>query len=360
MKEIKLSRRIDALDIARGILVILALFVSNIPPGGYESLRHAPWYGLTISDVLFPGFLTLFGAGLAVAYRNSIRWKKVFKRTFWFWVIGLAYNAVVTWNNDLSTLRITGVLQLFAISGLIAVILTIVSRTWLYVTSTALVILIGYSILLSFGGQSCTDQLVQPDCNPLHKIDAMIYGNEHTYHNGTKGYDPEGTLSMISAVANILLGYGASRIILAAKRYKVRLLTVYALGLIAITPVFSLFVPIAKKIWTPSFVTLTSGITILVLAIIYYIYDQKFADQVKAPTFLMALGRNSLLIYFGKDLVTSVLQNLKVDTQSIQMWLRDFIPEAVPHGHLIYALGILGLWTILALYLHRKEWYFKV
>lgn len=47
--------RMSSVDVFRGIAITLMIFV-NYGGGGYSSLKHAPWNGLTIADMVFPWY----------------------------------------------------------------------------------------------------------------------------------------------------------------------------------------------------------------------------------------------------------------------------------------------------------------
>ena len=63
-----LNQRYYSLDVFRGATVCLMILVNN--PGTwahiYDPLEHAPWHGLTPTDLVFPFFL--FAVGNAMAF----------------------------------------------------------------------------------------------------------------------------------------------------------------------------------------------------------------------------------------------------------------------------------------------------
>ena len=62
------AAREPALDVFRGATVALMMLVNN--PGGwnalYPPLAHAPWHGITPTDLVFPFFLFAVGNALAL------------------------------------------------------------------------------------------------------------------------------------------------------------------------------------------------------------------------------------------------------------------------------------------------------
>ena len=63
--------RYRSLDIFRGATVCLMILVNNPGSWGhiFGPLKHAPWHGLTPTDLVFPFFL--FAVGDATAFVNA-------------------------------------------------------------------------------------------------------------------------------------------------------------------------------------------------------------------------------------------------------------------------------------------------
>src|SRR5690606_17451249 len=92
--------RFYSLDVFRGATVCLMILVNNPGSWGhiYPPLKHAPWHGLTPTDLVFPFFL--FAVGNAFAFvlprlqqgGDAAFWKKIVKRTLLIFLIGLFLN----------------------------------------------------------------------------------------------------------------------------------------------------------------------------------------------------------------------------------------------------------------------------
>jgi predicted acyltransferase len=133
-----LKERFYSLDVFRGATVCLMILVNN--PGTwshiYDPLEHAPWHGLTPTDLVFPFFLFAVGNAMAFvmprleAAGDALFWKKVIKRTLLIFLIGLFLNwwpffkwedgsiifrSWVDAKNTESGVRIMGVLQRIAL-----------------------------------------------------------------------------------------------------------------------------------------------------------------------------------------------------------------------------------------------------
>ncbi len=362
------GKRLLSVDITRGLIVLFSVFTSAIPPGGYEQFRHPAWYGLTLFDFIFPTFLTLFGASLALAFRKGVPWKKFCLRTARLIIFGLLFNMIVNWNPDLHTLRLTGVLLLYAVLGLAAALITRLVRRWPSLLLLGLAVSVSYLALLLVASAGYPGGLPQPDFNLSGLVDAKIFGLPHMYFMGRRGYDPEGVLNMYSALANVLFGYAAGTILHAKKMFRSRHLLLIGLGLILGGCLFNTLLPFNKKIWTPSFALLTAGAAIAALGLAHAFFDHglRWPRLIKGGLwYLEAFGRNSFLVYFGKMILLSLMGNITLSRIGIDRSISAFYLESIArltvcHPGLIYALTFVVFWSAMVALLRYKKWYIKV
>lgn len=356
---------VDLIIRTRGLIVMLSVLLYHIPPGGYEALRHAEWYNVKIMDFILPCFITVFGTGMAFAYHRGIAWGKFLTRTIRLIVYGFIFNMIVAWSVDFTTLRITGVLQLYAVLGLVTVLLTTyIPWKRLFLPVILLVITQGW-ILLSFSN-SCVKGLPQMDCNPSGIIDVIIFGASHLYRGGTAGYDPEGILTMFGALINVLIGFLAGKILL---EYRKRGAWIKLFGLGTLVVVIAYFtsdiLPYNKKIWTPTFALLTAGTSVVVLSSLYILVDVINKNRKNGLIwFIEAYGRNSFFIYFGKMVLFSIFTHWTINIagmdKSVSTIIYDYIASYTEIPQLMYAFVMFIGWSLVAIILHKMKWYVKV
>ena len=97
MNSTKVSKRILALDILRGVTIAGMIMVNNPGSWGhiYAPLRHAEWNGLTPTDLVFPFFMFIMGISTYISLRKydftfSIpAGLKILKRTVIIFLIGI-------------------------------------------------------------------------------------------------------------------------------------------------------------------------------------------------------------------------------------------------------------------------------
>ena len=136
----------------------------------------------------------------------------------------------------------------------------------------AIILLIVYFIFQLFGNgfEKSADNIVG-------MIDSAILGANHMYLQGRQFVDPEGILSTIPAVSQVMIGFVCGKIIIDIKDNDRRMLNLFLIGttLLFAGYLLSYACPLNKRLWSPSFVLLTCGIAALSLALLLYIIDVK-------------------------------------------------------------------------------------
>ena len=92
-------KRLISLDALRGFTIAAMVIVND--PGSwnhvYRPLRHAPWNGCTITDLIFPFFLFIVGVSITLAYSKRMDagvpkkglYKKILIRSFNIYALGI-------------------------------------------------------------------------------------------------------------------------------------------------------------------------------------------------------------------------------------------------------------------------------
>lgn len=357
--------RIASLDVARGLFLITSVTSVSViqPVPGW--LRHPAWFGVTPYDLIFPLFVTLSGIGLAFAYRRRTAPRVTARRVVVLLVVGVIYTALFSGHLELSTLRLTGVLQLYAALVLAAAVLHTVVRSargWALVTvGTALAV----TALYWWFEARCPSGVLAPTCNPSGVIDTRIFG-EHMYAQGRLGHDPEGLVAIGGAFITAAAGTTAGHIAIDARDGSARVgllrlsgwLAACALLGFALAQVVEPF----KRLWTPSFSLLAAALGLLIFTLVYAVVDVWLA-RVRGisahPTAwpLVALGRNSLLVYFGSHLGAAFLMRAGGETSYAERIGQLLALFGGPQ--IAFMLFSLAVWWGIALVLHRWRIYVR-
>ena len=358
-------RRSKGIDVLRGLVVGWLLVVVYTPTSGLRG--HAAWFGWDHSDVFFPMFLLVAGMGLALQMRDGVRWGRVVKRFVVLLVLGLLVNAWLGAGPDLSRLRFTGVLQRIALAGLVgASVVALVRRRWEGALVAALVFAVGWGLLLSAASADCPGGLPTVEgCGTFYDVERALFGNAHTYGAGAQTHDPEGLVSTLGAVATFLAGYAAAGLL---HQLRTRSAGLRAAALLALAslwalawPLFLLLQPVAKRLWTPSFLAVHAAAGIAVLAVAVLVFDRhrprelvRVLDVVSWP--LVALGRNALVLWIGVFVVGKVLTATLVGPDQVPLGAH-LVREHGPTG---FSALMIGGWLAVASLMHASRWYVRL
>lgn len=356
------ARRVAGLDVARGVVVLLAVFATALT--GRYAQHHADWYGQTPLDLIFPSFVTLTGASVALTLRRPLRVSRLARRTAVLVLVGLAFNAAVG-SSGVSSLRIPGVLQLIAVVGLVVTVLGRIVRRWWGLLLVVVTVFAADTVLLLSSSRSCPGGLPQPHCNLSGRLDRAVFGSTHTYGAGANGYDPEGLLSTLGALGCATLGLLAGAIVV-RRRGVVPTLLVLAAGSAAASLLLAQWLPVNKRLWDPAFATRSSAAAIVLLAACYLVVDVLGAGTsmpargIRGAAWpLVACGRNSLLVYVGKHFLPLGLAAVTLSGRTLEQHLHGWVGGAGDREPLAYAAAISAFWLLVAAVLHRRRWYLR-
>lgn len=396
--------RYYSLDVFRGATVALMILVNN--PGSwahiFSPLRHSEWNGCTPTDLVFPFFLFAVGNALSFViprFREKNHpaefWQKVMKRSILIFLIGLLlywwpffgweHNQLVfkAWTVDADHgIRILGVLQRIAIAYFFASLLAYYFSDKKILIISFLILII-YWLLVKFGGGA--DPYSMQDFLG-RKIDVAILGSAHMYHENGMPFDPEGLLSTLPCIPQVLFGYLAGNFIRnhgniswlgkkAEEKTTSSMLAgflVLATLLLTLSYLWQLDFPYNKAMWTSSYVLLTTGLAMLTLGVlIWFIEVLKIRNAVFK--FCDVFGKNPLFIYVLSGWIPLTLTLLRIPLNtSVQPpvyvnplgWFYEKICNKIsPSPELnsfIYAFVFLIFCWWIAYLLDKKKIYIKV
>lgn len=374
------TTRFLSLDVFRGMTICFMIIV-NTPGSGatpFAPLLHADWHGFTPTDLVYPSFMFVVGNAMSFAMKkyqdlsDAAVLARIFKRTALIFLLGfLMYWFPFFRVNEagdiiafpLSETRIMGVLQRIAICyGIASLLVHFLSPKkviWLGV-----LFLLGYWMALVLWGDS-TDPFSLPG-NAGLALDRFLFGDKHLIREHGVAFEPEGLLSNLPAIVNVVVGYYAGVFVQAkGKGYEsiARLLltgcvfVVVALG-------WNMVFPINKKLWTSSFVLLTTGIDLVIMAALIYSIEIKDWNKWNWTRFFIIPGKNPLFIYLLSELLVITLYMIPASPGvSVLQWLNSALfqplaPGAV--GSLLFAISFMLLCWSVGWMLDRRKIYIRV
>jgi predicted acyltransferase len=356
--------RIISLDVFRGLLVAGMIFVNSI--GFWKVtpylLKHAPWNGLTFADLIFPLFL--FAVGVSMAYSFQHRAKQperyvvghMLFRVSVIFCIGLFINLIIYgW-----PLRIPGVLQLIALSSLLAFPFGRLEIKWI-ILGAIIFLSIQSTILLFISAPGIPAGMLGLHSNIAGWIDVQILGSQHLY---SQTFDPEGTLSIIAGSSLVLFGLATGKMLQIDEISKIRVLIFGGLLAILMGILLSFWLPVNKHLWTATFILITTGFGLISLTTLYTYLDIKRKNSFMKIA--VPLGRNALFIYIGSEILTAILIakifTSNLNFESMYQIIGNFFMTAIEplFGVITLSTLILLFWWIIAAFLYKKKIYIKI
>ncbi len=329
----------------------------------YPPLLHAEWNGWTYTDTIFPFFLFLAGVSLVLSFsrraaegrsRGALL-RRLAGRAAALLALGLALNLASYLALGLDRFRIPGVLQRIGVCVFAA------GAVWLLggarasgaAAAAAAVCLVGYGALLQGG--------LDPSDNLAARVDRAVFGA----HTWKPGFDPEGILSTIPAIATTLLGtLAGARLRSTGSGLRGREIRDLAAGgalAAAAGLLWGRILPINKNLWTSPYALLTAGLAALALAACMTLEPWSLWRRATAP--LQWLGRNAIAAFTLSTLGAIGLLAVKVEGRSLWRTIHVAVFDrfADPRlGSLLFALAYLAVWIAVCGVLYRKRIFLRV
>lgn len=324
-----------------------------------HQFSHPDWNGFRFYDLIFPLFL--FIAGVATPYSVGRQMEKSVPRRKLIWRIIkrgliLVLLGIIT-NNGLriqpvSEMRFGSVLGRIGLAYMFANIIYLYTQKQRSQIIWTGGLLLGYWIILL-----CTS------APGFHAGDLTIEGNFASYVDRlllpgklyvNNIHDPEGLFSTIPAIATGLLGILTGSFLKKSNlspNAKTAYLIVIGTALIAISLLWNIVFPINKNLWSSSFAVLVGGISMLLMAVFYFIIDVR--GYKKWAFFFVLIGMNSILIYLSGHFI-----DWNYSTKAFFEWLIQLAGE--PFGLLVAALCYISVKWAFLYFLYKQKVFLKV
>jgi predicted acyltransferase len=372
-----LPARLVSLDVFRGLTVMLMTLVNNPGDWGhiYPPLEHAAWNGCTPTDLVFPFFLFIVGVSLAYALAGAKRTgaplgpvvAKVARRAAILFGLGVLTSLYPHF--DFATVRIMGVLQRIALVYFGCSIIYLVS-SWRTQLLLLVLFLAGYAVLMQlvpvpgFGPAN-----LEPTTNLGAWLDRTVLTEPHLWPT-SRTWDPEGLLGTLPALGTGLLGLLAGQWLRWPGRARLAKPVGLALaGVLACTLglLWNTWFPINKALWTSSYVLFTGGLALWLLALLYWLCDERGYWRWASPA--LAFGVNAIAVFFFSAILSRTFGLLHLpgpggQPVGFKEWLYEwgiapFFSDP-RQASLAGAVVCLLIWLGVLSFLRRRNWLWKV
>jgi predicted acyltransferase len=320
---------------------------------------HLEWEGFVFYDLIFPLFLFLAGVSVPYSFgkhfeagmsKQQVSFRAI-KRGFILIIFGyIMSNGLQIL--PLEEIRFTHVLSKIGISYMFACLIYIYAKpNWQKIWFVSL--LLAYWLLLLFTsapGFPMGDMTLEG--NFATYIDAKILPGRLYLYNI---HEPEGPLthlgSIPSALIGIFIGVMLKNTSIENRKKTTMQIAVGGAVFIIVALIWSFSFPIVKYLWTSSYSLLCAGLSMILMALFYYIIDIK--GYKKWAFFFKVIGMNSIFIYMAPKFI-----NWKYTTNAFFKWFGQIIGEQYDSFALVFCFLAIQ-WCVLYL-MYKKKIFLRV
>ena len=318
---------------------------------------HVEWAGFRYYDCIFPLFLFLIGAVLPYSIgrrkeqgtTNGELIRKILARFAWLTFFGLLINGLTKlegWDH----LRLFGVLQRQAFGYVAAAILYLYTKPRTQAILVVAILAVYAAILAWVPVPGFARGTFTPEGNVANYVDRLILLPGQLY----KEYgDPEGPLSNLPSIATALLGLLAGTYLQKSADSGARKAATLAgagAALFTLGWLWSPWMPVIKKIWTSSFVLVSGGLSLMLLALFYYVLDVR--KWTRGSLFFVVIGANAITAYMG----THIIDFDQIATKFLVGLMRIYPAEK----DLLLSVGAMALVMLSLWGLYKKDVFLRV
>jgi len=367
---IDLSRphRLVSLDLLRGLAVIGMIIVNEM--AGMESegpvyplLLHSHWNGLTIADVVFPAFLFMVGVSIPLSMKEKEKadYSRILWRSVRLLILGFILSNIF-WFSQFSSgsWRLFGVLQRIGLVYCACAILflNVPQRTRMIILVAILLLYWPLTLVPTLDGVP-TNLWLRGE-NFVGSVDRVLLGwGNHIYVPGREGYDPEGLLGTLPAIAQGLIGVAVGEFLLRDPgRKRIRVLAVAGAAMLIVGIGWGFVFPVVKDIWSSTFVLVTSGISLLLLVGLGLVFDGFPMSGLRrvAGIIVLPFGMNAIAAYTLHEVAWPLL-----GWDLLQLPYKELRPAIGPElASFAPVLLFLAFVWLAMFYLWRKRWLIRI
>jgi predicted acyltransferase len=364
------SKRLASVDALRGFDMLLiagggSFLFRMFEDSGWswassvvKQMEHAVWHGFTFWDFIFPLFLFLSGVSLVFSVNKALEsgltkkeiYKKVMIRSLILIILGIIYKNAPLNIWDPAHVRYGSVL------GRIGIALFVTSVLYLNFSWQKRLLWVA-GILLAYYGALFLIPVPGYGAGDLSFEGNLVGWFDRTFMPGRllQGtYDELAILTQFPAFCITILGAWAGDILRNSdirQMRKIKMMVLIGIAAIVLGVLWGQHFPINKRLWSSSFILLTSGMAFIMLSLFYWIIDIK--GYRKWAFFFIVIGMNSLFVYYAYRFI-----NFNISSKLLFSGLYGIAPEK---WHPTFeAAGSLALVWLVMYFLYKKKIFFKV
>ncbi len=318
---------------------------------------HPLWNGFHVYDLIFPLFLFLAGVSTPYSVGRDLEKGKsrpelmlrVIKRGLILVLLGIIYNNGLELR-PLADIRFSSVLGRIGIAYMLANIIYLYTKERTQIIWFA-GLLIGYWLILKFTsapGFAAGDLTMEG--NFASYVDRTILPGKLSLGI----HDTVGFFNNIPAISTALAGIIVGSFLrkgLMTPLQKAMGLAIAGIVCLVLGQLWNLDFPINKNMWSSSFVLHTTGLSLILLSVFFYIIDVR--GYKNWAFFFKVIGMNSILIYISGKFI-----NWTYTTNAFFKWLGQLVGD--PYNIVVMAICMLAIKWLILYVLYKKRVFLRV
>lgn len=318
--------------------------------------RHHSWNGLRFWDLVQPFFMFIVGVAMPISFgkrwARGDSWEKTFKhalyRSFVLLLLGLTIHCIYSGE---MVFELWNVLSQLSFTYLVAFL--IMRKSWKFQIGFSAGLLLLTELLYRFWWIDGFNQPFTPDQNFGAWMDLVLMGKLSGGHWVA--------INALPTAAHTIWGVVAGQLLISNRETsdKLKKLLIFGAGLTVLGYLMDPFVtPIIKRIATSSFVIVSGGWCLLVLAASFYVFDIK-KRYTETARFFAIVGMNPLFIYLFSEFggANWFFDLTEIFTSGIFGGL-FLLPD--PWVNIITAMIVLGLMWYMTYFLYKRKIFISI
>lgn len=366
------SYRLESLDILRGfdlfllvglqpILVAIGQVWDNEFYHGFlYQFDHEIWAGFRLWDLIMPLFLFMTGVTIPFSLDNKKGgaggpiYRHILRRFLILWLLGMVMQGnLLSWDWHQFKLY-SNTLQAIAMGYAVTAVLYF-NLGIRKIVMMAIFLLVVYAVPFMLDGNFSEQD------NFAIRLDRMLLGRfmDGAYWGDgqvvfSQHYNYTWLWSSLTFSVTVMMGCLAGKLmkdgVKVIPERVFRQLVLLGVICIGLGLLWSIQMPIIKRIWTSSMTLFSGGICFLLMGLFYYIIDLK--KIVKPFQWLKIYGMNSIVAYFLGEML-----NFRSVVHSLTYGLESMLPQ---YQELILTIGNFTLVFLMLLALYKAKVFVKI
>jgi predicted acyltransferase len=357
-----------SIDVFRGAIIVAMILVNSQFSHEFANppFVHAKWNGWSFADTIFPCFLFIVGVSLTLstASRMERRTQLVshaLRRSLLIFTCGIIIDFLRIPSREFpfvgfqDHIQLSGVLQKIAICYLAAFLIYLWGGLRGVVVGIIGLNLVYLGLLYLYPVPGCGAGSLHVNCNFPGYLDEVVLDG---FRWNSAAFDPDGLGTVLPAITSVLFGVLAGQFLNRHRKPQWhRLLQLAGIGIILIAAgeLLSIWVPINKQLWTPSFAVFTSGLAATGVACTIWLLEGRLFGHWLRP--FEIFGMNAIAAYLISRLVANVP---RLHIMGRPLYVNILAPLASPgNASLLFAIVVLSFVYAVVWLMNRRGWYIK-